>query len=399
MNHKHTPNGNASTTCECCTLSDKRGNGKERPWAERKGQSRAIAAAYECLPDKDFQRRAEKVRMCGGSLRFASIVGGSAGPRKRFVGGMFCKDRLCPMCQWRRSIALHRQLTQVVTGHLEGVTGWDEDGAEVVHVAPRPKDRAIFLNLTMKNVPPEKLPAAIGEIVKAFDMLRRYAPVRRVVTSWFRALEVTRNPKTGEYHPHLHVLLMVPETYFKKSFDGYLQQADWVALWQKALKVDYAPIVHISAVKGTGGAINDGVLKALNEVTKYVTKPADFFADKGNGRFSAVPEEVKTLHESLKGRRLYGWGGYFKAARKALTLQDVESDDADLVGPLGRLEDGEEVVSVDVYRFQKDPHTGRYDYVLHHKLTPEEHFGNAQGGERSEPPDRRERGKGSRPPL
>jgi len=63
---------------------------------------------------------------------------------------------------------------------------------------------------------------------------------------WLRVTEVTRGDD-GTAHPHYHVLLLVPDSYFKT--DAYLDQREWTALWQRFLKVPYAPRVDVRRVK------------------------------------------------------------------------------------------------------------------------------------------------------
>ena len=51
-------------------------------------------------------------------------------------------------------------------------------------------------------------------------------------------------------HPHFHALLLVQSNYFTTN---YIKQNDWVEMWQKALRVDYAPSVNVKAVKPLKG--------------------------------------------------------------------------------------------------------------------------------------------------
>ena len=47
-------------------------------------------------------------------------------------------------------------------------------------------------------------------------------------------------------HPHYHALLLVKPSYFTKN---YIKQSEWVEMWQKALRADYAPSVNVKTVK------------------------------------------------------------------------------------------------------------------------------------------------------
>ncbi|EHO54778.1 hypothetical protein HMPREF9104_00003 [Lentilactobacillus kisonensis F0435] len=44
-------------------------------------------------------------------------------------------------------------------------------------------------------------------------------------------------------------LLFVKSSYFTGNGNNYLSQADWIDLWQKALRSSYKPIVNVEAVR------------------------------------------------------------------------------------------------------------------------------------------------------
>lgn len=180
-----------------------------------------------------------------------------------------CKRRWCPVCEWRKS---RKRLGAAIT-NLPGLVDLK-------------KVRFRFLTLTVKNVKGEDLAATVGEMLKAF---RRLTDHRTNITGdwlgFIRALEITAG-KDGLFHPHLHVLHVVP----KDSPPS--KTTAWVAAWKKAARLDYDPICDIRAVK-------DGA-RGLAEVMKYTTKPAKIAGD-------AVGLAVAVA--ALKGRRLQQAGG------------------------------------------------------------------------------------------
>jgi plasmid rolling circle replication initiator protein Rep len=68
----------------------------------------------------------------------------------------------------------------------------------------------------------------------------------------------------GEFHPHVHILLLVDRNYFNKRHDLYIDQAEWSRLWVECRGLDYTPVVDLRRVRH------------LSEVTKYVTKAQDY---------------------------------------------------------------------------------------------------------------------------
>lgn len=393
-NHNHKSNESASGSCGCGILSDLRmvkGEEKPRPWRERKAASQAVARAYQCIAedtgDASYQKYAERIGVCGHNLDFARIRG-PKGVRRKLAAAMLCKNRLCTMCQWRRSQISGKQLEQVVEAHWQGAEAWGADGV-VMRIEPAPNDKALFLTLTAESVTAENLPAEIERFYKAFDRMRRTKRLKSFVNSWFRSLEVTYNSVTKLYHPHFHVLLMVKPDYLTNP-NYYMCQKkknrDWSKMWGWALGVDYLPIVDVRRLKGSqAGQMNETVRKGIRELTKYCTKPLGIIQER-NGEYSVDPDVLKALHISLSGRRLFGWGGKFKEARKVLQLQDAESDDADLVGSDG-LKEGEVIEAIEHYGWKYCPETKRKEYLLLYESPPK-----GEGGENS-------RGKAQPPPT
>lgn len=76
-----------------------------------------------------------------------------------------------------------------------------------------------------------------------------------------------RSYPTEEVHPHFHVLIMMPRTYFVREGDEFLNQREWQQMWKDAARLDYDPIVDIREVY----RLNGGVL----EVSKYCLKTSD----------------------------------------------------------------------------------------------------------------------------
>ncbi|WP_235803145.1 protein rep, partial [Ligilactobacillus acidipiscis] len=73
-----------------------------------------------------------------------------------------CKKRLCPLCNWRKSMKNSSQLKQII--------------AEAV--VREPKGRFLFLTLTVKNAySAEELKSSLRALTKAFGKLSRYKKV------------------------------------------------------------------------------------------------------------------------------------------------------------------------------------------------------------------------------
>lgn len=298
-------------------LVDKTKAGKERDWKGKKKRSELVAEHFHFAGIKN---KADRMKQCADMLVFRHTDDGL-----KLYKAWFCKVRLCPMCNWRRSLKIAYQNKRIV---------------ETVN--ERENVRWLFLTLTIKNVDAESLPDAISSMFKAWNRFVGYKAFKTSVKGYFRALEVTKNrdrksKSFGTYHPHFHVLLCVKPSYFKKK-EYYIKQSDWTALWKRAMKLDYTPIVHIQRVKpketlqditeyekSVKRAIKER--NAILEVSKYPVKDTDVV--KGDKVTSENIQTVIDLDKALSYKRLIGYGGLLKEIHKELNLD--ESDDGDLV--------------------------------------------------------------------
>ena len=321
-------------------LKDIRKNGDERPWQPWKHKSRILSASYyrisQATHDEALYRASARVFNCADDIEFSNVITTTGERKRKLTAANFCRDRLCPMCQWRKSLVMFTQLSRT----MNYIEAHPEKYGEV---------RCLFLTLTVKNCKADELTETLSDMFSAWQRLNRMLKKKLSYKGSYRALEVTINEETGEYHPHFHVLLLVSPEYFKSD---YMKQTDYIALWRKALQVDYDPGAHINRMKNSKP-------KAIAEVAKYTVKPGDWLS------FDTVKTDahIATLREALHGRRLVSFTGILKEARKALKLIDV--DRADLIQTdEDELIRGDVVECIEHYRWTAGVGSfGRFDYM------------------------------------
>lgn len=283
-------------------LDDRSSTGRRQPWAEHRTAAEILAVAYEDIDS----RKADRLRSCAPRL-FYTVVDADGVKRLKLHTAWFCRVRLCPVCQWRRSLKVFGQAAEVIraaNAKTPGGYGW------------------IMLTLTVRNVEGAALPATIDMMGKAWHRLLKVKRWTKAVLGTMRSLEVTHNISPGSksydtYHPHYHALLCVRKSYFKSR--DYINHAEWVALWRKAARLNYDPRVDVRRIYGTTPA-------AIAEVAKYAAKPGDYIVpDDVDLMLSAV----QTLDGALNRRRLVAWTGLLKEIHAELQLDDTE--DGDLV--------------------------------------------------------------------
>lgn len=268
-------------------------NGKRQPWRQKKIENLKYAEYLQILKFK----KAYRVHECAEKLAFAVDSNG----KKKLYQAWFCKSRLCPMCQWRRSLKVTYELKKVLKTAIEEY----------------PKAKFLFLTLTVKNCTGTELKSTLKKLTGAFHKLSKYKKVTKNLLGYVRSTEITVNEKDGTYHPHIHVLLMVKSTYFK-DHDNYITQNEWTELWKRASKLDYTPMVSLKQIydnKGKG-ALNSAAL----EVAKYQLKSKDYLNDDVDDEINL--RHLKDLEEALAGTRQYGYGGVLKEIASRLKLPD-----------------------------------------------------------------------------
>lgn len=276
-------------------LKDVSRNGKERPWRERKLENLQYAEYLRILNFK----KANRVKECGEVLRFVADDEG----RLRLYQTWFCKSRLCPLCNWRRSMGQSNQLMQVLDeAHKQRKTG-----------------RFLFLTLTVENASGENLKQEVRKMGRAISKLFQYKKPAKNLLGYVRSTEITIN-KNGTYHQHMHVLLFVKPTYFKDSAN-YINQAEWSKLWQRAMKLDYQPIVNVEAVRSNKAKGKNSLIASAQETAKYQVKSKDILTNDQERDLQVVED----LEQGLAGSRQISYGGLFKEIRKQLQLEDVDA--------------------------------------------------------------------------
>lgn len=265
-----------------------------------------------------FTKRAERVLNCGTSLvlSYGIYETGELDTDGRLVFANFCKDRLCPMCNWRRSLKIYGQVSKIM---------------DVIS-----KDYAfVFLTLTVPNCKDFELSETLDNMNQGFYRLKRLKRFKKAVKGFHRATEVTVNKKNGTYHPHFHVILAVDSNYFKSK--DYINHSEWLQMWRDTYNDQSITQVDIRKIKpdeSKNQTYQDAIKKSVCEVSKYSVKASDFlgkFDDDGN-LVKPFPDEiidsrVFTLANALKQRQLSVFGGIFFDTLKRLNLDDAENGD------------------------------------------------------------------------
>lgn len=274
----------------------------DKPWDKHKTECVQVSNAFSL--HKNFKKRGYILNQCADWL----IYHATHNPNKplSLAKASFCRDRACPICQWRRSLrwvaTMHQQLPAVKLKY--------------------PTHRWLFLTLTVRNCHIADLKFTIQAMNKGFNALIRKLKKRLSTIGYVRTTEVTRG-QNDTAHPHFHVLLLVPANYFTRN---YIKQADWITLWRDALKVNYAPNVDVRTVKVKKNASesvqNAAISHAIAETMKYSIKPSELLKTAQNGNFDWMYD----YFTQVKGLRFLSVGGVLKGLIRAEWQGDDETN-------------------------------------------------------------------------
>lgn len=312
---------NHTTNIELCQV-DKSDNALiseiSQKFTPKKQATELLSASYFRL---GYEHKAERVSSCGTFLEFALQQSSDTWHLRK---ANFCRDRLCPMCSWRRSYKIYAQISQIMN---------------VIE-----KEYAfLFLTLTVPNCSAVTLSDTIDRLQLGWrKLIHNNKRFKSSVKGFFRVLEVTRNkdrfsPSYNTYHPHFHVILAVDKGYFKSR--DYINHSEWLELWRKAMRDPSITQVDIRRCRNKnelaeGEQFSKSLSSAVAEVAKYSVKSADYLGkfDKRGFLLSPYSEDdidsfVTVFSSALYGRRLTAFGGVFDDVSKSLQLDDIENGD------------------------------------------------------------------------
>ena len=341
-------------------IKTKGGKKKVQPWKTKKSRGMALSKSFnriaervegansdrvtagtadrkdgwEGLAGQDparMRKKAARMWFCCTCLQFVQIPGNMSDEElKRLYSANFCRERLCPMCEWRRSIKVFWQVSKIM----------DVVREEYPDLVP------VFLTLSVRNCKGSELAAVLDMMFRGWYRMQNHRKFKRIIAGFFRALEITvnpdkviterlyaklkkyydgiglgvgdENPVYDTYHPHFHVILLVDRSYFGKSNPDYMHTQDWVQLWRTSCGLGYDPVCDIRKVhRAASGRVK------VAEVAKYTLKDMEFIREDKPGWMDGT---VSAMSGALRGRRLVAYGGIMKRIYNELGFSKTEDD-------------------------------------------------------------------------
>lgn len=251
-----------------------------------------------------FGDRLQKMLACGTLLQ----VDDSG----KVLSANFCRQRICPMCQRRRSLKIGAEFSELM----------DSLDCSWLHLV-----------LTVPNCSASELSDLLDTMQICSSRLFSLDCVKKAFKGIARCTEVTYNPLRDDYHPHFHCLIAVNKSYFNSRYYlniEYIRQlwtvifcsaqagykvknrADsWIYKQLESFDFDSTVLLQCSITKADNGAVS--------EIAKYCVKPLDLHL---NG--FDLYEPLHNIFYALHNRRLVQTYGIIKETFSALGV-DIDT--------------------------------------------------------------------------
>lgn len=224
-------------------------------------------------------------RVSGCSNHFTAVADRTL-QKSKIVKAIRCKDKFCPVCQKIKSTK-NALAIQTMYNYLKENT----------------KLNYLFITLTAPNVKGEDLNNELISYSKSFERMIKVKKVAKINKGYIAKLEITYNAEDDSYHPHYHVIMAVPNQYFK-NMNYYIKRDEWLEIWKKAKRDEYITQVDVRKVHNKN---EDGISSEVLELAKYMAKSSDYFNSL---------DVFETYFNQTYKKRFMRYGGLFKEALK-----------------------------------------------------------------------------------
>lgn len=215
-----------------------------------------------------------------------------------------CRDRLCPVCNWRLSLKRYAEMLQI----MERIEAEEYD--------------CTFLTLTIKNCKPKELSDKLKLLSVGWDRLCKRKLIKENVIGWAKSIEVTYNEEKREMHPHIHVILI-----WKKGMYNNLLQLEIKQIWKDVLHIVYDPIIDLREIHNRDTKkTHDEKVDEDRKITKAILETFKY-AVKDKSLMDMPLSDFRTFALQFTGHRLISFGGIFKEIRKEILMEEEKKEE------------------------------------------------------------------------
>lgn len=268
----------------------------------QRNASAAVANALQHAPNilgiakhRRLQVLAKRMAACAATTTIKLHTPPGDATRIVYRNKRRCRNGLCMPCARIRA----KEANQRIAVRLDAILG------------ESPQTRFLFLTLTSRNRPIAEVRTMLADHEQALARFWRSKEIARAMTGHVTGIEIALRGSKGakEAGVHSHTVAALHRDYFDRQTNLYLSQRRLVQLWRRALRADYNPICHVTAVPA-----GDDVRGSLRECVKYAVAPHKLF-ERGHAQ-NVDPLVALYLADALYKRRLIRFGGVFATTRR-----------------------------------------------------------------------------------
>ena len=211
----------------------------------------------------------------------------------------FCKNKLCPMCSWRKSLKAFSNNVKIFDFIRENF-------------------EKKFLFLTITTVNKKKLDESLDEINKGFKRFSNNRKFKKVVQGYIRQLEITYNQEKQTWHPHIHMILCVEKKYFESN--DYIKHDEWLKMWRSAVRDEN--VTNLDIRRFSFGVDGNYDYKPIFEISKYLTKTASINGLNNDETVELLANLLDSTYHMRQGTK----SGIFRAVAQNLDIEDEVTD-------------------------------------------------------------------------
>lgn len=266
-----------------------------KKWIGKKTAAEKMALKME---EAGFEERAYRMATCAEVIKYKYCQ--SCG-RYEVERASLCRDRYCPVCMWRLATQRALAMREIITAAMER----------------RPDVEYYFLTLTVPNCKPDRLKKHLDEMQRGWNRMVSRKIWKESVIGFARALEITYNKETREFHPHYHIIICLHN---KRQLGT---ESDLINLWIETNRMNASYLAQsIKPILAAKSEEQDRYIRAVLETFKYTTKTSDL--DK-------MPlDNFRTFVTQTAGRRVTSFGGLLKEIKAEINAETEEIKDEEL---------------------------------------------------------------------
>lgn len=269
-------------------------------FASRKRMNLKLAYSYLRLSNASdnvtMKKHANEVYQCHRDTLFAVMDG-----KLKVARASHCTDKFCPLCGYEKSRKVYSSILSII----------DDCNQKGIN----PNNDFILITLTVPNVPGFYLRDTVDKMSYAYRKLMQLKSFKSMSYGAVRSFEVTYNPLSKTFHPHIHALISVKPGYFQRETGIYITHEQLLQQWRKSMGDNNIMQVNIKKVRASDTL---SLQKSIAEVAKYPLKLSTVYK-LPEDEFDRVISHLYTL----KGSKFLQGNGVFVSILNFVSKQDT----------------------------------------------------------------------------